>query len=225
LFQGEFAVTHTLQPIDLAPLPETPETRIRRYHQLQTYDRAELYALLDEALIAHVGFVVDGRAAVIPMGFARDGDTLLVHGSTKAGVLTSGARLTATVTQLDGLVYAATLYDSTFNFRSAVIVGTATELLDEDKVEGVRRLSDRIMPGRWQHVPPLTAQQLAATCVLRISFDQVSVKVRRGAPDDAEPGALWTGVVPLATVALAAQDQPGTTAELPPYVATIAGEV
>lgn len=206
----------------LAPLPQTPATRIRRYGHLQSYDRGALHALLDEALVAHVAFVRDETAEVSPMGFARDGESLLLHGSTRAGVVT-GSPLTATVTLLDGLVYATTLYDSTFNFRSAVVVGVPVVVDGDEKDRALRVLCDKLMPGRWPQVAPLTRQQLAATRVLRLPFDRVSLKIRSGPPDDAEPGDLWTGHVPLAVTAAAPQSQPGCTATVPAYVTAVSG--
>jgi nitroimidazol reductase NimA-like FMN-containing flavoprotein (pyridoxamine 5'-phosphate oxidase superfamily) len=220
-------------PADLplaAELERSPRTRIRRYAQLQSYDRAALNQLLDEALIAHVGFHRRdddgaGPVGVIPMGYARDGDSLLLHGSTRAGITragTSSTPLTATVTLLDGLVYAATLYDSTFNFRSAVISGGAVEITNRaEKIAALQVLSERIMPGRWPYVPELTAHQLAATAVMRLPFDVVSLKIRIGAPDDAPPGELWTGVLPLAVAAGDPQPQPGATQPVPDYVADL----
>lgn len=220
---------------DAAPvgdLERSPRTRIRRYAQLQSYDRAALNQLLDEALIAHVGFVRsaadDSRTVgVIPMGYARDGDSLLLHGSTRAGITQAGTGsipLTATVTVLDGLVYAATLYDSTFNFRSAVITGGAVEITERtEKIATLQVLSDRIMPGRWPYVPELSTAQLAATAVMRLPFEVVSLKIRAGEPDDAPPGELWTGVLPLAIVAGSPQAQTGTTQVVPDYVTNLVG--
>jgi nitroimidazol reductase NimA-like FMN-containing flavoprotein (pyridoxamine 5'-phosphate oxidase superfamily) len=220
--------TH-LRGVDVAAgadLERGARTRVRRYSQLQSYDRAALHALLDEGLIAHVGFDRGGSVGVIPMGYARDGESLLLHGSTKAGIIRAGAAttaLTATVTLLDGLVYAATLFDSTFNFRSAVITGEAVEITAKAaKVAALQVLSERLMPGRWPHVPELTRQQLAATAVLRLPFDVVSLKVRAGAPDDAPPGSLWTGVLPLRLTGGNPEPQPGTAQPVPDYVRDLA---
>ncbi|PPK92849.1 hypothetical protein CLV92_11221 [Kineococcus xinjiangensis] len=187
----------------MSTLAITDRTRITRLRDRQVPDRRALHDVLDSALVAHVGVVRDGTAVVLPMGCARDGDGLLLHGSSGGGLLraaATGAEITATVTVLDGLVYARTVFDSSMNYRSAMVVGVAQVLEDDAKVAGLRVLSEHLMPGRWDEVRPPTPRELAATLVLRLPLDEASVKVRSGAPsDDAEePRDVWAGVVPLA---------------------------
>ena len=182
-----------------APPPD-PLTELTRAKELQRRGRDDLYAVLDAALIAHVGFVRDGFPVVIPMAYCRDGDTLLVHGSTGAGISRAagtGIPMSATVTVLDGLVYEGTLFDSTLNYRSAMAFGLAIPVPDSDRERTVRLISERLMPGRWAEVPVPTRKQLAATAVLRLPLDRASVKIRSGAPSEDPTPELWTGHVPI----------------------------
>ncbi|HEX4357101.1 MAG TPA: pyridoxamine 5'-phosphate oxidase family protein [Pseudonocardia sp.] len=181
-------------------LPPDPLTELTRAKELQRRSRDDLYAVLDAALIAHVGFVRDGFPVVIPMAYCRDGDTLLVHGSTGAGISRAagaGIPMSATVTVLDGLVYEGTLFDSTLNYRSAMAFGLAVPVPDDDRERTVRLISERLMPGRWAEVPVPTRKQLAATAVLRLPLDRASVKIRSGPPSEDPTPGLWTGHVPI----------------------------
>lgn len=201
-------------PCQGVPMPETPlpmpvddTTRIRREAHRQVTDRAVLHAILDEALVAHVGVVRDGLPLVLPFACARDGDSLLLHGSTGSGLLriASGDPLCVTVTHLDGLVFARTTFDSSMRYRSAVVHGTASVLEGSAKKAALDRLSDHLFPGRTAEVRASTAKELAATLVLRVPLDRASVKVAAGPPevdpDDHEPRSVWAGIVPLALVA------------------------
>lgn len=195
-------------------------TRIRREAHRQVTDRAALHSILDEALVAHVGVVRDGVPLVLPFACARDGDTLLLHGSTGSGLLRIGAgdAVCVTVTHLDGLVFARTTFDSSMFYRSAVVHGTATEVTGEEKETALTVLSEHLFPGRTQEVRASTARELAATLVLRVPLDRVSVKVAAGPleadPDDVEPRSVWAGVVPLALVA----GEPVSGPDVPPGV-------
>ena len=189
----------------MSTLPVTDRTRLTRRPQRQVTDRAALHALLDAALVAHVALVREGTAVVLPLACARRGDELLLHGSTGGGLLraaAAGAPLTATVTVLDGVVYARSVSDSSMNYRSAMVIGTARVLEGAEALEGLRALSEHLMPGRWAEVREPTAKELAATAVLALPLAEVSVKVRAGdpssAPDDGEDRAVWAGVLPLA---------------------------
>ncbi|HEX4248278.1 MAG TPA: pyridoxamine 5'-phosphate oxidase family protein [Pseudonocardia sp.] len=183
--------------VDGAP---DPLTEVNRAKELQRRDRSDLYAVLDAALIAHVGFVRDHFPVVIPMAYCRDGDTLLLHGSTGAGVskaARAGLPMSATVTVLDGLVYEGSLFDSTVNYRSAMVFGTALPVPDAEREEAVRVISERLMPGRWAEVRPPTRKELAATYILRLPLDRASVKIRAGGPSEDPVPGLWTGHVPI----------------------------
>jgi uncharacterized protein len=189
------------------PLPVDGTTRIRRESERQVTDRAALHAVLDDALLAHVGVVRDGLPLVLPFACARDGDFLLLHGSTGSGLmrLATAEPVCVTVTHLDGLVYARTTFDSSMRYRSAVVHGIAEPVPDSDKDRALTVLSDHLFCGRTTEVRASTAKELAATLVLRVSLERASVKIAAGPPevdpDDVEPRAVWAGILPLVTVA------------------------
>ncbi len=203
----------------MEPLPVTDRTRITRLGERQVTDRQAFYDVLDAGLVADVGLVRDGLPVVLPVGYARSSDSLLLHGSAGGGLLraaAAGAPLAVTVTLLDGLVYARSLFDSSMNYRSAMICGSPQPLHGQDKIEGLRQLSEHLMPGRWAEVRPPTTRELAATLVLRLPLDEASVKIRAGGattdPQDGEPRDVWAGVLPLAVCAGApapSEDTPG----------------
>jgi uncharacterized protein len=202
-------------------LPVDGTTRIRREPHRQVTDRDVLDAILDEALVAHVGVVRDGRPLVLPFACARDGGSLLLHGSTGSGLLriASGDPVCVTVTHLDGLVFARTTFDSSMHYRSAVVHGTATEVTGPERAAALTTLSEHLFPGRTGEVRESTPKELAATLVLRVPLDRVSVKVAQGPlepdPDDHEPRSVWAGVVPLSVVA----GEPVPAPDVPPGVA------
>ncbi len=189
-------------------LSVSDRTRISRLHDRQVFDRDALNAILDDATIAHVGFVRDGEPVVLPVGIGRDGDTLLIHGSTGSPFfrdMSDGRPLAITVTHLDGLVYARSGYDSSMNYRSAMIRGGASIVNEADKVDALRIITDHLMPGRSGEVREHKSKELAATLVLRVPLDEVSVKINNEMPDedvnDGDPRTIWAGVLPLRTVA------------------------
>lgn len=209
-------------------LPVTERTRVTRYGHRQVTDRAALHEVLDSALVAHVAVVRDSpapAAVVLPIASARDGESLLLHGSTGGGLLraaTTGATVTATVTVLDGVVYARTVFDSSMNYRCAVVYGVPSVVPDDEKEEALRVLSEHLMPGRWAEVRRPTRRELAATLVLRLPLDEASVKVRaEGASEDgAEDLGVWAGVLPLHTAVGAPRtgDDVPDGVEVPPSV-------
>lgn len=179
-------------------------TRIRRLPEKTCTDRAALNSILDEALVAHVGIVEDGQTYVLPMACARDGDRLLLHGSTGSRLmrhLAGGAAVCVTVTHLDGLVVARSAFNSSMHYRSAMILGHARQVDDVD--EALRLLTDHLLPGRSAQVRASTRKELAATMVLQVDLTEWSVKISDSPPED-EPEDLdegvWAGVVPLATL-------------------------
>jgi nitroimidazol reductase NimA-like FMN-containing flavoprotein (pyridoxamine 5'-phosphate oxidase superfamily) len=202
-------------------LPLDATTRIRREAERQVTDRAALDAILDEALVAHVGVVRDGRPLVLPFACARDGDHLLLHGSTGSGLLrvAAGDDVCVAVTHLDGLVFARTTFDSSMRYRSAVVHGVAEAVPAAEKEAALDVLSEHLFPGRTAEVRRPTAKELAATSVLRVSLAVASVKVAAGPPevdpDDVEPRSVWAGIVPLAVVAGDPVAAPDVPAELP----------
>ncbi len=192
----------TLQPPS-TELTVDDQTRIRREADRQVTERAALYAILDEALVAHVGVVRDGLPLVLPFACARDGDSLLLHGSTGSGLLraATGTPVCVEVTHTDGLVFARTTFDSSMRYRSAVVHGVATPLDGEEKTAALRLLSDHLMPGRTAEVRADSRKEIAATLVLRVPLDTASVKIAAGPPevdpDDVEPRDVWAGILPL----------------------------
>jgi nitroimidazol reductase NimA-like FMN-containing flavoprotein (pyridoxamine 5'-phosphate oxidase superfamily) len=201
----------------LEDLPLDATTRIRREAHLQVRDRAVLHAVLDEALVAHVAVVRDGMPLVLPFACARDGDTLLLHGSTGSGLmrLASGEPVCVAVTHVDGLVFARTTFDSSMHYRAAVVHGRAVALSGAEKERALLVLSDHLFPGRSAEVRPSTAREVAATLVLRVPLTQASVKVSAGPPSsEDESDSVWAGVLPLAVVA----GRPAPAADVPASV-------
>lgn len=188
-------------------LDVTARTRLTRLPYRQVTDRRVLHEVLDAGLIAHVALSDGEQPVVLPLGYARDGERLLIHGSTGGGLLrkaTGGAPIAVGVTLLDGLVYARSMFDSSMNYRSVVVFGRASALVGEAKVQGLRLIAERLMPGRWDEVRPPTSRELAGTLVLELPLAEASVKVRTGPPSPEEPGqedqGVWAGVLPLRTV-------------------------
>ena len=183
-------------------------TRVRRAPTRGVYDRDAIDAILDEALIAHLGFVDDGQPYVIPTLQARIGDTVYIHGSAASRAirgLTSGNPACLTVTLLDGLVLARSAFHHSINYRSVVVLGTCQPVEGPDQREAaLHAFTERLVPGRWDEVRPPNAKELKGTRVLSMQLDECSAKARTGPPgDDDEDYALpvWAGVVPLRTVA------------------------
>ncbi|HEX3002685.1 MAG TPA: pyridoxamine 5'-phosphate oxidase family protein [Angustibacter sp.] len=178
-------------------------TRVRRLPEKQSGDRATVDRLLDTALVAHVAVVDDEQPYVVPVAFARDGDRLLIHGSNASRLfraLAEGAPTCVTVTVVDGVVVARSAFESSMHYRSAMVLGTCTELEGDEKVVALLRLTDRLLPGRAAEARPASAKELAATKVLALPLDEWSLKVSDGAPDDAADDLdlpVWAGVVPI----------------------------
>ena len=168
------------------------------------YDRETIYGILDQAFLCHVGFVVDGQPYVIPTGYGRSGDTLYIHGSAASRMLrnlSAGIPVCVTVTLLDGLVAARSLFHSSMNYRSVVILGTAKLVTGQDeKLRALRAVSEQIFPGRWADARQPNEQELKGTSVLAVPLAEASAKIRTGPPkDEKEDYALpiWAGVLPL----------------------------
>jgi len=190
------------------PTAPSARTRLVREADRAVYDRAAAYQILDEGFICHVGFVADGQPFVIPTGYGRVGDNLYIHGSAASRMLRrvdEGVAVCVTVTLLDGLVLARSIFNHSMNYRSVVILGTARALNDpKEKLEALRLLSEHILPGRWVESRLPNERELKATLVMRLPIEEFSAKVRQGPPvDDEEDYAFptWAGVVPLTMVA------------------------
>jgi nitroimidazol reductase NimA-like FMN-containing flavoprotein (pyridoxamine 5'-phosphate oxidase superfamily) len=185
-------------------IERTERTRVRRLPQRAVYDRDTIHAILDSGLVCHVGMVERGEPVVIPTAYAREGESIILHGSSKSRMLetlAAGAPVCVTVTHLDGFVMARSAFHHSVNYRAAVIFGRAEAIADEtEKYRTLERFMERIHPGRWAVVRPPNAQELKATTVVRIPIVEASAKIRTGGPiDDAEDMTLdvWAGVVPL----------------------------
>lgn len=192
----------------MAKIPPTPRTTLRRLPQRGNYDRDAINQILDEGFICHVGFTVDGRPFVIPTGYARVGDRLLIHGSQASRMLRivgQGIDVCLTVTLIDGLVLARSAFHHSMNYRSVVVFGSARVVDDPDeKLEALRALSEHMIPGRWEDVREPNEREMQLTTVLVLPLTEASAKVRTGPPlDDEEDYELdiWAGVIPLRLVA------------------------
>jgi nitroimidazol reductase NimA-like FMN-containing flavoprotein (pyridoxamine 5'-phosphate oxidase superfamily) len=184
----------------------TQRTRVVREPQRAVYDRDEVYRILDEGFICHVGFLLDGQPFVIPTSYGRRDANLYIHGSAASRMLRNmknGVPVCVTVTLLDGLVLARSVFNHSMNYRSVVILGKATLVEDHDeKLAALRTLSEHVLPGRWDDARQPNEQELKATSVLRLPIEEFSAKVRTGPPIDDEedyPFPTWAGVIPLET--------------------------
>jgi nitroimidazol reductase NimA-like FMN-containing flavoprotein (pyridoxamine 5'-phosphate oxidase superfamily) len=191
-------------------LSATPRTRHRRLREQGRRERSELFAMLRAGLVAHLGVIVDGVPMVVPTGYGFDDEQVYVHGSVASRSLRAAKVSTpvcVTVTHIDGLVLARSLFEHSVNYRCAVVYGVPDFVGDAvEKLEGLRVISDQVAPGQWEYARPPSARELAATTVLRLALDEASVKIRSGPPDDGDgPDAdldLWAGEIPLRTVRL-----------------------
>jgi len=181
-----------------------PRTRVVREPQRAVYDREAVNQILDEAFVCHVGFVADGQPYVIPTSYGRDEDVLYIHGSAASRMLrhlNQVVPVCITVTLVDGLVLARSVFNHSMNYRSVVILGTAA-LVDDpaEKLAALRALSEHILPQRWDDSRPPNEKELKATSILRLPINEFSAKVRVGPPvDDEEDYSFptWAGVIPL----------------------------
>ena len=204
----------------------TPRTTVRRLPDRARYDRVTIHAILDEGLVCHVGFVDEGQPFVIPSAYARMGDRLVLHGSAASRMLKAlagGAPACVTVTLLDGLVFARSGFHHSMNYRSVVVVGTATEITDPgEKRRALDAIVEHAVPGRVASVRPPSENELRATRVVALTLDEASAKVRTGPPKDDEADytlPVWAGELPLSLEPLApvADPRPGPAAP-PPHV-------
>jgi nitroimidazol reductase NimA-like FMN-containing flavoprotein (pyridoxamine 5'-phosphate oxidase superfamily) len=186
----------------------TARTRVVREPQRAVYDRNAAYEILDAGFICHVGFSIDSQPYVIPTSYGRKNDVLYIHGSAASRMLrhaSNGIPVCVTVTLLDGLVLARSIFNHSMNYRSVVVLGTAFEIRErEEKLTALHALSEHILPGRWKDVREPSEQELKATTVLRLPIEEFSAKVRQGPPiDDEEDYSFptWAGVIPLNAVA------------------------
>ncbi len=200
----------TPSPSPTAPATKapSPRTRVRRMSARADYERETIEAILDEAMVAHLGFSADGQPYVVPTLHARVGEQVYFHGSSASRTvraLAGGARMCLTVTLLDGLVLARSAVHHSVNYRSVVVLGQARAIVaPTEKMTAIEAFTERLIPGRWDEVRGPTAKELKAIQVLALPLDEASAKLRGGPPvDDEQDYALdtWAGVIPLSTVA------------------------
>lgn len=187
-----------------AQLSSTPRTRLRRMRENGRVDRQVLHDILDAGFICHLGVLLDGTPMVVPTVYGRDGETLYLHGSVASRSLRAApdASVCVTVTHVDGVVLARSVFEHSVNYRSAMVYGVPRQVTDPDATGvGLRALTEHTAPGQWDYVRRPSRKELAATTLLALDLAEASVKVRTGPPDDAESpdGDLdvWAGVLPL----------------------------
>jgi nitroimidazol reductase NimA-like FMN-containing flavoprotein (pyridoxamine 5'-phosphate oxidase superfamily) len=196
---------------------------VRRLPERGRYDRDAIDAVLDAGLVAHLGFVSQGQPYVIPTLHARVGDEVYVHGSAASRTLRAladGIPACLTVTLLDGIVLARSVFEHSMNYRSAVVLGTARRVEDPDeKLTALEAFTEKLLPGRWAEARSPTQKELKATAVLRLPLDEASAKIRDGGPEDGDtPDAeldVWAGHVPLVVRALEPVPDPSLRPAIP----------
>ena len=206
----------------------TEQNRVNRHSERGRYDRHEIYPIIDEALICHVGIVADGQPFVIPTIHARLGDTLYLHGAVASRMLRhirDGNTICAEFTLLDGIVFARSVFNHSMNYRSAVVFGLGRLVeSDSEKMSALEAITEHIARGRWSEAWLPTRKELAATLVVAVPIDSASAKVRSGPPgDDAEDLSfpVWAGVLPFRQQPLPPVPDPkmSTPIALPHYIA------
>ncbi|CAN5325924.1 pyridoxamine 5'-phosphate oxidase family protein [soil metagenome] len=208
-----------------------PRTTPSRFPERAVTDRAELDTLFDDVLLAHVGLTVDDHPVVLPTGIVRDGDRVIIHGSTGSRwmrALADGAAAAVSITALDAVVVARTGFESSFQYRSAVLFGTFTPLGGLEKIQALGRLTDRLIPGRLAEVRASTPKEVAATLALAMPIEEWSLKSSHLWPEDLDDdiaGEAWAGVVPVRTVYGPVVDAPDLRPGIPvaPSVARLVG--
>ncbi|MBC8120825.1 MAG: pyridoxamine 5'-phosphate oxidase family protein [Gemmatimonadaceae bacterium] len=216
-----------VQPQSETQFSQTDRTTVTRLPKRAKYDQETVYAILDEGLVCHIGFVVEGFPSVIPTAYGRIDDMLYIHGSPASRMLRTlqgGVDICVTVTLIDGLVLARSAFHHSMNYRSVVIYGRASAVSDpQQKSEALRAFTEQVVPGRWAEVRLPSRAELAGTLVLALPLVEASAKVRTGPPvdDEADLGlSVWAGVIPLQTVAAPPLDDPllGSGITAPEYV-------
>jgi len=188
----------------MSEFPITERNQVKRVPKRGQYDRDTVYRILDDGLICHVGFVQDGQPVVIPTLYARRGDTLILHGAKTSRMLQhiqAGEPVSVTVTLVDGLVVARSVFHHSMNYRSVVLFGRGRLIEpDGEKLQALEVLTEHILRGRWQDARQPNRQELDATSVVAIAIESASAKIRTGPPMDDEADyslPIWAGVIPL----------------------------
>jgi uncharacterized protein len=210
-----------------ADFEPTERTLLHRVAKRARYDRDTVHAILDEGLVCHLGFVADGQPYVIPTAYGRADDLVYIHGSSASRALqiaAAGLPVCLTVTHVDGIVLARSVFNHSMNYRSVVVLGVAVAVRDEDeKLQALRVLTERLVPGRWADARSPNTKELRATTILRLQLEEVSAKVRTGPPGDDDEDMdlpVWAGTLPLAHVFQAPVADPALAdgIEVPRYV-------
>jgi nitroimidazol reductase NimA-like FMN-containing flavoprotein (pyridoxamine 5'-phosphate oxidase superfamily) len=194
---------HSTGDPETVTLSPTPRSTVQRGKNRAVTERSALHDILDAGLICHLGVVVAGSPLVLPTGYAREGDTLYLHGSSGALSLRTAANtdICVTVTHLDGIVYARSVFHFSVNYRSAVIHGTARVLAEDEKLHALYVLTEHLAPGSWDHARRPNSKELAKTTALALDLTESSVKIRAGGPSDEDEdvaaNTAWAGVLPL----------------------------
>ncbi len=185
---------------------KTSRNTVKRIPKRGHYDQKTVFEILDAGFVCHAGFVMDGQPFVIPTAYGRKDDVIYLHGATTSRMmkaLQKGIPVCITVTHLDGIVLARSVFNSSMNYRSAVIFGTATLVPDEEKNDALFVVSEQILKGRWDEAREPIQKELKATTVLAVKIESASAKIRTGAPGDDKPDydlPIWAGVLPIKQV-------------------------
>jgi nitroimidazol reductase NimA-like FMN-containing flavoprotein (pyridoxamine 5'-phosphate oxidase superfamily) len=178
---------------------------VQRLSDREFSDRTAINEFLDNEFLAHVGFIESSTKEpfVIPMGYARDGDRILLHGSTGSRMMmqiAAGAQICVTITRVDALIAARSTFNSSINYQSVMIFGTATVLKDEEKLTALEKISNGLIPGSWDYTRPITSKETAATMIVALPLEKYSAKQRTGSSHDEDEDMnlpLWAGVIPI----------------------------
>ena len=199
----------------------TEKNRVARLPQRGYYDAETIYPIIDEALICHVGLLEDQQPVVIPMLHARKDDRILLHGSSKSRLLhyvQAGGPLCVTITLVDGLVLARSIFDHSINYRSVVLFGRGELVPEAEKMACLEHFTECLLPGRWQDARQPTPVELKATAIVAVPIELASAKIRSGPPKDEESDMdlpVWAGVVPVRSHYLAPEADPQLRPDLP----------
>ncbi|HYI77588.1 MAG TPA: pyridoxamine 5'-phosphate oxidase family protein [Chryseolinea sp.] len=204
----------------------TDDNKIKRVPMRGHYDHATVYEILDAEFICHVGFVDNGKPIVIPMSYGRKDNLIFLHGASSARIMNLMASdnfVCLSVTHVDGIVVARSMFDASVNYRSVVLFGKAVVVPGEKKADALQHISEHILPGRWQEFRPPSASELKATTVLEVNNEHASAKMRSGPPDGNVRDLdlpVWAGVIPLKLLADTPIPDPGLRSnhDVPPSV-------
>jgi nitroimidazol reductase NimA-like FMN-containing flavoprotein (pyridoxamine 5'-phosphate oxidase superfamily) len=212
-------------------LSDTPRTQHRRLREQGATSREALYDVLRSGFVCHLGVVVEGTPMVVPTVYGFTSEDLYFHGSVASHSLTQETEVCVTITHVDGLVLSRSVFEHGVNYRSALIYGRPRVLSEDEKLEGLRVLTEHCAPGQWEYARQPSRKELAATTLLALSLAEASVKIRSGPPEDAGDGddlladgsTRWAGVLPLSVVKGAVEPDPVLPEGLavPPHIAAL----